>query len=119
MQERFASAAEKFGQQRILVDLERNCEDFSLPAPDGCGKRLTLSQLDDMFLRLLPVPFFSGELCTYYFTYKDRNECAHFVLFDNAASIRKKIETAKSLGINHFLLLYPEVSEILNDIIRR
>ncbi len=48
----------------------------------------------------------------------DRQNGAHFILFDDAASIRKKLHTARSLDIADALLLYPEVSDLLTEILR-
>ncbi len=64
-----------------------------------------------------PAVFFSNELCAHYFTYMNRQNGAHFVLFDDAASIRKKLYLARSLDISDALLPYPAVADILRDIL--
>jgi spore germination protein YaaH len=62
-----------------------------------------------------PKPFFSKELCTYYFTYRHNDE-AHFVMYDNAASISAKLSLGKKLGIEEAFLLYPEIEDVLPHI---
>jgi hypothetical protein len=115
--ERLKSAAGKWGLGRLILEAERNCEDFLLPSPDGIGRRLSFRQLDNMFIKKMPSPFFSPDLCTYYFTYRDENRRPHFVLFDNANSMRRKLSAAAELGIRDAVLLYPEVRDIIADIL--
>ena len=47
---------------------------------------------------------------------RDRNG-AHFILFDDASSIRKKLHVARTLDISDALLPYPEVADILPEIL--
>ena len=47
----------------------------------------------------------------------NRQSGAHFVLFDDAGSIRKKLRLAEALGIERALFFYPEVSDLLPDIL--
>lgn len=42
---------------------------------------------------------------------------AHFILFDDAGSIRKKLHIARSLDISDAVLAYPQVSDLLNEIL--
>lgn len=115
--QRVRDAGERFGFDRLTLEAERNCEDFILPSPDGSGTRLSLAELDQLFLDYLPTPFFSPELCTYYFTYRDSQKQSHFVLFDNSSSMKKKISMAENLGIGEAILLYPEINDIARDIL--
>ena len=117
LRQRLSEAVQRYGADRIVLECERNCEDFTLPANSGSGKRMSVSELDSLFSRLMPVPYFSSDLCTYYFTYRDKNNCSHFVLFDNASSIRRKLSTASDVGINTAILVYPEIQEIVRDIL--
>ena len=66
-----------------------------------------------------PSVFFSSELCAHYFTYMSKENGAHFVLFDDAGSIRKKLHVANSLGIRQAVLSYPQVEDLLEDILNR
>ena len=115
--EMLAEYCGRYGRERLVLQAERNCEDFRLPAADGSGQRLSMAQLDQLFMDRLPTPFFSSDLCTYYFTYRDREQGSHFILFDNANSLRRKLEIAGQLGIPDAVLVYPEVSDIIRDIL--
>jgi len=53
-------------------------------------------------------------LSAYYFTYQDASG-SHFVLYDDAGSIRKKIFLARQLGIDHAMLFFPEVEDLLDN----
>ena len=64
-----------------------------------------------------PSIFFSNELCAHYFTYMTKQNGAHFILFDDGPSIRKKLQIARNLGITQCLLPYPDVSDILTEIL--
>lgn len=108
-------ASSKYGP-RLALQVERNSEDFLLPSPDGAGVPLTNAELERLIKELKPSVFFSPELCTHYFTYKDRGGKSHFVLFDNAGSIKMKLGCAEKNNIGEAFLLYPEVSDILGRI---
>ena len=47
-----------------------------------------------------------------------RQNGAHFVLFDDAGSIRKKLQIARSLNIADAVLAYPQVEDLLEEILR-
>ena len=64
-----------------------------------------------------PSVFFSSELCAHYFTYMSRENGAHFVLFDDAGSIRKKLLTAQGLGIRQAVLSYPQTADLLGALL--
>lgn len=64
-----------------------------------------------------PSVFFSTELCAHYFTYMSRENGAHFVLFDDAGSIRKKLQVARQAGIRHGVLSYPQTEDLLDGIL--
>ena len=64
-----------------------------------------------------PQVYFSDELCARYFTYCVPADGAHFVLFDDGATIRKKLQVARSLGVKYALLAYPETADLLTVIL--
>ena len=101
-----------YGHERICLDIERVRIDFCLPTDQGHGKKLTARELYALIQKQNPESYFSQDLCAYYFTYQD-DLGSHFVLYDDAGSIRKKIFLAQKLGIDHAMLLYPEVGDIL------
>ena len=113
---RLREAREKYG--RVALAVERVAEDFFLPAPQGQGRPLTQAELAALLETRRPSVFFSGELCAHYFTYMSRENGAHFVLFDDAGSIRKKLLTAQALGIDRAVLSYPQTADLLGDVVR-
>ena len=64
-----------------------------------------------------PTVFFSNELCAHYFTYMSKQNGAHFILFDDAGSIRKKLHIARSLGVADAVLAYPQVDDLLPELL--
>ena len=102
----------------MALAVERAAEDFFLPSPTGQGMPLTREELQERLEERAPSVFFSSELCAHYFTYMSRQNGAHFVLFDDAGSIRKKLQTARSLGITSAVLAYPQVDDLLEEILK-
>lgn len=119
LRQRLLDAAEQHGVQRLALGLERVAEDFFLPSPTGQGTPLTREELRQRMEEQAPSVFFSAELCSHYFTYMSRRSGAHFILFDDAGSIRKKLQIAHSLGIRYALAAYPQVDDLLPELLRR
>ena len=117
LRQRLSEAAERYGAGRVALAVERSAEDFFLPSPTGQGRPLIREELAAKRKELSPSIFFSDELCARYFTYMNRQSGAHFVLFDDAGSIQKMLRLAEALGIDRALLFYPEVSDLLPDIL--
>lgn len=109
LQRRLEDALERFGESRVVLALEKRAEDFFLPSPTGSGQPLTGRELEDMMARLSPSVFFSGELCARYFTYMSRDNGAHFVLFDDGDTLRRKVEVARRLNLHTFLAPWAEI----------
>lgn len=107
---RLEEAVERFGPARTALALEKAAEDFTLPAPTGCGTPLSPKALAQLKERLSPSVFFSGDLCARYFTYMDGEGRAHFVLFDDEDTLRRKVEVARRAGIHTFLAAWDQVS---------
>lgn len=110
---RLTQAAETYGAERLVLCLDRVRSDFFLPAPKGMGRPLSREALTQLMERLEPSVFFSRDLCAHYFTYMSRSTGAHFVLFDDGESLRRKREIAERVGIRRCFLLYPETKEYL------
>jgi len=117
LRQRLADAAEKYGPDRLCLAVERVAQDFFLPSPTGQGVPLSREALRTLMDQRAPSVFFSDELCAHYFTYMSRQNGAHFILFDDAGSIRKKLQVARSLGIGRALLPYPQVDDLLAEIL--
>ena len=110
LQRRLEEALERFGESRVVLALEKSSEDFFLPSPTGSGQPLTQQELENLKARLSPSIFFSSDLCARYFTYMSRENGAHFVLFDDGDTLRRKVEVGRKLGIHTFLAPWAEVA---------
>lgn len=114
---RLEQAADTFGGwERLVLGIQRVAEDFPLPSPTGCGQPLSREALSRLMEERSPNVFFSGELCARYFTYMGRDRSAHFVLFDDASTIRKKLHLAHQLGVRKALIALPEVDDLLESL---
>ena len=102
-----------YGSERICLDIERQRMDFCLPGEGERGRKLSAKELYTLMQEQSPQSYFSQDLAAHYFTYQDENG-SHFVLYDDAGSIRKKLFLAQKLGIDHAMLFYPEVEDVLS-----
>ena len=110
-----SDAQKKYGVRRVALEIERVCMDFTLPAHGGVGKELTKETLSELIDRHKSAPLFSSDLIVNYFTYRD-NKDVHFVLFDNAKSIEKKLRYASRAEIEHAFLRYTSITDIYDNI---
>ncbi len=108
-------AVDKYGAGRVALEIERVRMDFSLPATQGTGKELTAGELQSLVEQYNPQSFLSKDLCAYYFTYNDKKG-THFVLYDNGASIKRKLAVASKMGIEDAFIFYPHVADIIDQI---
>jgi hypothetical protein len=115
---RIAQGQETFGNDRVALAIERSAEEFLLPAPSGSGIPLTPEELRRRMDQFRPATYFSGELCAHYFTWQGQDGRAHFVLFDNETSLRKKLQVARQAGVSFCLMAYPEVADVLPGLLR-
>ena len=106
-------AANRRGAQQLALDLERVQMDFPLPCPSGSGTPLTHSELLALRQRHPSSVYFSRELMANYFTYTDGGG-THFVLFDDAETLRQKLVLAQRLGIGEAFVMYPETADLLS-----
>lgn len=117
--QRLEEAIDHFGgPDRITLALRRVAEDFFLPSPTGCGRPLTRQELEQRIQDRKPSIFFSKELCARYFTYMSRENGAHFVLFDDEMSLRKKLQVAQHLGIRRAVAALPEIDDLLPRLVQ-
>jgi len=115
LQERLGDAKARFGD-RVAVWVDRSAEDFLLPSPGGAGAPLTAEELEQRKAEHSAQVFFSDELCAHYFTYM-AGKNAHFVLFDDAGSVRKKLHCAEQAGIETVFLPYDAMEDILQKLL--
>ena len=110
---RLEEAVCRYGAQRIALDLQRLMMDFPLPCPGGEGTPLTPERLQQ--LQKQRRVYYCGDLCAHYFTYACGNQ-PHFVLFDNAESMLRKMELAERLGIREGFVVWQEVQDLLQQL---
>lgn len=116
LRSRLEEAQGRFGPDRVALWVERVREDFLLPSPSGSGKALTGEELAQLRAEQGGSVFFDHQLCAHYFTYM-AGEQGHFVLFDDAGSVRKKLQIARELGISTAFLPYGEMADILGEVL--
>lgn len=112
LQSRLEDAMRRYGPHRVILAVERVAEDFFLPSPQGSGTALSREELQTQLQQRQPSVFFSHELCARYFTYMSRDSGAHFVLFDDGDTIRKKLQVARGLGIGGAVLAWEDAEEL-------
>ncbi|HIV68296.1 MAG TPA: hypothetical protein IAA32_05450 [Candidatus Butyricicoccus stercorigallinarum] len=107
LEERFSDLLRRFGRGRIAAQLVCSCADFPLPCANPSGTPLSPEAFDRLLRRTGSTVFFSRELCAKYFTYSDGAQ-AHFVLFDDADTLRAKARLLHRLGVSRLLAVYPD-----------
>ena len=107
-------AVRRYGAARIALDLERLRLDFTLPHSANIRRALTASELRK--LREGKAVYFSQELCARYFTYRRGIE-NHYVLFDDAQTLRAKAAAAENRGIREGFFMLPEVADIAGELL--
>ena len=112
------SAVNTYGAKGVALNIEVARADFALPSSDGCGRDLSLEEFDHLSREFSSKSFFSQDLCLYYFTFKSQG-CRHFVLYDNASSVKKKISIASEFGIDIGFIDYSESAGFLDQIVSR
>ena len=92
------AAAARYGPEHVALAAERVRMDFALPAKSGEGRPLSAGELAELRRRQGGASFFSGALCAHSFTYRE-GETAHFVLYDDRASLERKFRLGEAAGI--------------------
>lgn len=117
LRQRLSEAAAAYGPERVALGLEWVAEDFALPALNGAGTRLERSELDRLLSERSPAVYFNHDLCAHYFTYMNTGQSAHFVLYDDASSMAKKLHIAAELGIREGFLPQPQSEALLRNLL--
>lgn len=114
LQDHLLQSARRWGgTDHCALDVERLRMDFTLPCPTGLGEPLTAEELA---ARLQGAsPFFSQALCARYCT-RTENGQLHFVLFDDAETLRQKLRLGASMGFAAAFLMWPEISDLAGDL---
>lgn len=100
---------------RLALDVERLRMDFCLPARTGLGNPLSKEAFQKLIEQETPTVFFSQDLCARYFTYTQNNE-THFVLFDDADTLRQKLKIGSALGYSAAFFMWPEIQDIAEEL---
>lgn len=119
LHQRLSQAAERFGADHLALGLEWVAQDFTLPAPDGSGRDLEAEELKALLDQRSPAVYFDHDLCAHYFTYMHTGQSAHFVLYDDAASMTKKLFVASELGIREGFLPDPGQESLLKELLAK
>lgn len=118
LRQRLEEAGQRFGTRRLALDLQRLRMSFPLPCPSGEGDWLSGEELEKLLRQRQPALFYSRDLCAKYFTYHGE-EGSRFVLFDDADTLRRKIQMGRELGAGTGFLMYPEVADLLPSLFGR
>lgn len=118
LQERLREAVQQRDARHTALDLQRLRMDFLLPEKTGMGTPLSGDDLRQLIRTHSPAIFFSQDLCARYFTYSKQGK-THFVLFDDAGTLRQKMQAGAALGIQTAFLMYPEVWDLLPQLFGR
>lgn len=116
LQQRLEDAVATYGQGQVALGLERVAEDFTLPAVTGAGRHMEQEELRQLIRDRTPSVFFSRELCAHYFTFMRPGESAHFILYDDAASMIKKLQIAANLDISDAFMPYPGNRDLMETL---
>lgn len=111
LRDRLKEAQERFGS-RVALDLQRLRMVFPLPCATGEGTDLTGEELARFLREDSPSVFYSADLCAKYFT-RNRHGSCDFVLFDDADTLKRKIELGRSMEIASGFFLLEEVRDLL------
>lgn len=112
LRERLSDAAARYGAVRVALDCQRLAMDFTLPCHSGEGTPLTPAELTALREEVGASVFFSEELCANYFSFH-RNGKMHFVLFDTAETLRRKLLLGRERGMETAFFMLPEVEDLL------
>lgn len=102
-------------EDRMALEIVPLCIDFTLPSA-GRGDNISQERLSRLLDEGL-MSYYSRELAAKYFTYQSTDSMTHFVLFDDAYTIREKLDAAQREGIREAFLPYARLREELPDIL--
>ena len=111
------SAASELGADNIALDIERVFRSYPLSRRRNAPQDMTGASPEELIAEYGAASFFSDDLCINYFTYR-KQDGVYMTLYDNAHSIRKKLELADKLGIKKAFLYYPKTEDMVSELIR-
>ena len=117
LREMLCDARSRYGADRTALDVQRLIMDFPLPCMSGQGRPMMTEELNSFLKRRDISTFYSRELGAHYFTHRLDGE-THFVLFDDAQSLKAKLSLGTQLGFAAAFLMYPEVRDLLPEVLK-
>lgn len=112
LRERFLELTRKY-PGRIAASLRAISRDFLLPSANAEGTPITAEQRDILRAQTGAQTFFSCELCARYFTYMDKENQGHFVLFDDEDTLQAKCRCLRELSVSPIFASYSDVCNLL------
>ena len=109
--EHLQEAAAKWGSNRLVLDIERVRMLFPLPCPSGVGTPLNYAEFQALTEQESPSVFFSPDLCARYFTCHHKGS-TQFVLFDDAETLKRKVQIGRECGAAAAILRWAEITDI-------
>ena len=103
-----------YGAAHIAAFLQPVSQDFTLPSSAPDGAPLSDAARAALLAQTGAQPFFSRELCARYFTYTDTDGQAHFVLYDDDATLSAKLAQLAGCGVQTVFALFPDAVGLLN-----
>ena len=114
LERHLTAAIDQYGAAHVAIECDRVRMDFTLPAKTGDGKNTSAGQLEEL-ISVSHHTFYSDELYVRYFTYKYAGS-RHMVLYDDAESVKQKLNLAERLGITRAFLYYPDTYDIITEL---
>lgn len=113
LEEYVSKYIKQYGVQRLAAHLVPICADYKLPTLKAGDKGLHPKDIEALIQKYNASIFYSKELQCNYFTYMDDSSHGHFVVFDNARTLEKKLENLSQMGLGHFFMVYPDYALFL------
>lgn len=109
-------AVEQYSCDRVALFYDPVCIDFIMPSPSGEKDKIPRARIAELLRKYNSISYYSHELCSYYFTYRDDDRQSHFVLFDDERSMLKKLGAARQAGFKEAFVLYDDAHNFINQL---
>jgi|GEM_PF-5285477 len=106
------ASCKRFGAKRLVLELSPMRRQFSASFKDERGKELTEEAITELVKSNRGKIYYSKDLCVNHF-HMNNKTIPHYVLFDNNASLKDKINLAKQAGIETFTGFYEDIKGVL------
>ena len=113
LEEYVSQYIKQYGAHRLAAHLVPICANYKMPAFKSTDSDLHPKDIQALIQKYHASTFYSNELQCNYFTYMDEESRGHFVVFDNARTLQKKMENLEAMGISYFFMVYPDYALFL------